>query len=68
MRNDADAAVKLELVAMWLDLSSEVYHEVEFTVDRIEAASELPYSVEAGAEVDPPLICTVETSTVEVIE
>ncbi|MDE0377446.1 MAG: hypothetical protein OXK16_16005 [bacterium] len=68
LRNDADVAVRLELVAMWLDLASEVYHEVGFTVDRIEAESEVPYSVEAGADVDPPLICTVETSSVEVIE
>ena len=68
LRNDADVAVRLELMAMWLDLSSEVYHEVEFTVARVEAGSELPYSVEAGAEVDPPLLCTVETSSVEVIE
>jgi len=68
LRNDADVAVRLELMAMWLDLSSEVYHEVEFTVDRVESGSELPYSVEAGAEVDPPLLCTVETSSVEVIE
>ena len=68
LRNDADVAVRLELLAMWLDLSSEVYHEVEFTVARVEAGSELPYSVEAGAEVDPPLLCTVETSSVEVIE
>ena len=68
LRNDADVAVRLELLAMWLDLSSEVYHEVEFTVDRVEAGSELPYSVGAGATVDPPLLCTVETSSVEVIE
>ena len=68
LRNDADVAVRLELEAMWLDLSSEVYHEVEFTVARVEARSELPYSVEAGAEVDPPLLCTVETSSVEVVE
>lgn len=68
LRNDADVAVRLELVAMWLDLSSEVYHEVEFEVARVEAESELPYSVEAGPEVDPPLLCTVETSAVEVIE
>ena len=68
LRNDADVAVRLELEAMWLDLSSEVYHEVEFTVARVEAGSELPYSVEAGAEVDPPLLCTVETSSVEVVE
>jgi hypothetical protein len=68
LRNDADVAVRLELLAMWLDLSSEVYHEVEFTVDRVEAESELPYSVGAGAPVDPPLLCTVETSSVEVIE
>ena len=68
LRNDADVAVRLELVAMWLDLSSEVYHEVEFEVTRVEAGSELPYSAGAGAEVDPPLLCTVETSSVEVIE
>ncbi len=68
LRNDSDVAVRLELQAMWLDLSSEVYHEVEFEVDRVDAGSELPYSVEAGAEVDPPLLCTVETSSVEVIE
>ncbi|MDE0139601.1 MAG: hypothetical protein OXM57_01285 [bacterium] len=68
LRNDADVAVRLELVAMWLDLASEVYHEVGFTVDRVEAESEVPYSVDAGADVDPPLICTVETSSVEVIE
>ena len=68
LRNDSDVGVRLELVAMWLDLSSEVYHEVEFTVPRVEAGSELPYSVGAGAEVDPPLLCTVETSSVEVIE
>ena len=68
LRNDADVAVRLELMAMWLDLSSEVYHGVEFTVARVEAGSELPYSVEAGVEVDPPLLCTVETSLVEVIE
>ena len=68
LRNDSDVAVKLELLAMWLDLSSEVYHEVEFEVARVEAESEVPYSVEAGAEVDPPLLCTVETSSVEVIE
>ena len=67
-RNDADVAVQLELVAKWLDLASEVYHEVEFTVERIEAESEVPYSVDAGADVDPPFICTVETSSVEVIE
>lgn len=68
LRNDADVAVRLELVAMWLDLSSEVYHEVELTVPRVDPASETPWTVEAGAEVDPPLLCTVETSSVEVIE
>lgn len=68
LRNDADVAVRLELLAMWLDLSSEVYHEVEFEVARVEAGSEVPYSVGAGAEVDPPLLCTVETSSVEVVE
>ena len=66
--NDADTAVRMELVAMWLDIASEPYHEVEFTVDRVEAGGEVPYSVEAGAEVDPPLVCTVEMTTVEVIE
>ena len=68
LRNDADVPVRLELVAMWLDLASEVYHEVEFEVARVEAESELPYTVGAGADVDPPLVCTVETSSVEVIE
>ena len=68
LRNDADVAVRLELVAMWLDLSSEVYHEVELAVPRVDAASEVPWTVEAGAEVDPPLLCTVETASVEVIE
>ncbi len=68
LRNDADVAVRLELLTMWLDLSSEVYHEVELTVPRVEAESEVPWSVEAGAEVDPPLLCTVETSSVEVVE
>ena len=68
LRNDSDVAVRLELLAMWLDLSSEVYHEVEWTVPRLDAASEVPWTVEAGPEVDPPLLCTVETSSVEVIE
>lgn len=68
LRNDADMAVRLELIAMWLDITSEVYHQVEFNVARVEAGSELPYSVEAGAEVDPPLVCAVETTSVEAIE
>ena len=68
LRNDADVAVRVKLLAMWLDLSSEVYHEAELTVERVEAESELPWSVEAGGEVDPPLLCTAETSSVEVIE
>ena len=68
LRNDADVAVQIELVAMWLDLASEVYHEAELAVARVEAGSEQPWSVEAGAEVAPPLLCTVETSSVEVIE
>ena len=68
LRNDAEVAVRVELVAMWLDLASEVYHEAELVVARVEAGSEQPWSVEAGAEVAPPLLCTVETSSVEVIE
>lgn len=68
LRNDSDVAVRLELVAMWLDLSSEVYHEVELSVARVDAQSEASWTVEADAEVDPPLLCTVETSSIEVIE
>ncbi len=68
LRNDSDVAVRLELVAMWLDLSSEVYHEVELSVARVDAQSEASWTVEAGVDVDPPLLCTVETSSVEVIE
>ena len=68
LRNDAEVAVRMELVAMWLDIASEPYHDVGFTVARVDAGSEVPYSVEAGTAVDPPLVCTVEMSSVEVIE
>ena len=68
LRNDADVPVRVELLAMWLDLSSEVYHEAELTVPRVEAASEQPWTIEAGDEVAPPLLCTAETSSVKAVE
>ncbi len=68
LRNDSDVVVRVELMAMWLDLASEVYHEAKLTVPRVEAGGEQPWTVESGAEVAPPLLCTVETSSVDVVE
>ena len=68
LRNDADVSVRVELVAMWLDLDSEVHHEAELTVPRVQAESEQAWTVDSGAEVAPPLLCTVEMSSVEVTE
>ena len=68
LRNDADVAVQIELTAMWLDITSEVYHEASLSVPRIEAASEVPWKIDTGAEVASPLQCTVEMSSVEAIE
>ena len=68
VRNDADVAVRVILTTMWLDLSSEVYHEVELELPRVEAKTTEPWTAFAGEEVASPLLCTAEASTIEALE
>ncbi len=68
LRNDADVAVRIVLTSMWLDLSSEVYHEVVLELPRVEAHTTEPWTAFATEEVAPPLLCTVEASTIQGLE
>ncbi len=68
LRNDADVAVRVVLTSMWLDLSSEVYHEVVLELLRVEAHTTEPWTAFATEDVAPPLLCTVEASTIEALE
>ena len=68
LRNDSDVAVRVVLTTMWLDISSEVYHEVEVELPRIEAKTTESWTAFAGEEVAPPLLCTAEASTIEALE
>ena len=68
LRNDADVAVRVVLTSMWLDLSSDVYHEVVLELPRVEAHTTEQWTAFAGEEVAPPLLCTVEASTIEALE
>lgn len=68
LRNDADVAVRVMLKTSWLDIASVAYHEVEHEIPRVEADSTEQWTVLAGEEVDPPLVCTVEIAVVEPLE
>ena len=68
LRNDADVAVRVVLTSMWLDLSSEVYHEVVLELPRVEAHTTEQWTAFSTEEVASPLLCTVEASTIEALE
>lgn len=68
VRNDADVAVRMVLNAMWLDIASVVYHDVEHEIPRVEAESTVEWTILAGEDVDPPLLCTVEATVVEPLD
>lgn len=68
VRNDSDVSVRVVLKATWLDIASEVYHEVEYEVPLVEAESEIEWTASAGEPVEPPLLCEIEATEVEPLE
>ena len=68
LRNDADVPVRVVMNVAWLDIASEPYHDVELELARVEAESTAEWSVTAGEELDPPIVCTAEPFTVEALE
>ena len=68
VRNDADVPVHVLLNISWLDLASEPYHDVDLELPRIDAESTSEWSVTADEELDQPIVCTAEVSTVEALE
>lgn len=68
VRNDSDVPVRVALTPRWLNVSSEVYHETQFEVARVEANSTVEWEAPADEEVDPPLLCQAEATLIESLE
>ena len=68
VRNDSDVPVRVALTPKWLDISSEVYHETQYEVARVEPNSTVEWEAPADEEVDPPLLCQAEATLIEALE
>ena len=68
VRNDSDVPVRVALTPKWLDISSEVYHESQYEVTRVEPNSTVEWEAPAGEEVDAPLLCQAEATLIEALE
>ncbi len=68
VRNDSEVPVRVALTPRWLDISSEVYHETQFEVTRVEPGTSVEWEAPAGEEVDAPLLCQAEATLIEALE